>query len=136
MILVQQQIMDFSTRAFFWLSWHQIGLVCFGLLHLFYNMHIGRYNLAWIGVMIGFSVHSMLVIAYTGLVWVEMACIRIFAFGLGSFGWALSLLLIASLDHWSMPVFLIMSITWPVVILCNIDISVSLPKTLTKTKKE
>jgi hypothetical protein len=97
----------------FWFAGHQIGLLVYSLWHLIFHLNRGMPNHVVAGFLVGFAVHCMLFVSWSLINWSTNLCVLAFAIPTGLFGWAFSLVLIVSMDHWSMPPFLIAAVIWP-----------------------
>jgi hypothetical protein len=108
--------MNFRKFPFFWFAGHQIGLIIFSIFHLFYCLNTNNPNNAIAGFLVGFSVHFSLAVSWSLIGWSTTFIIWAIALSIGVTSWLTSLILIASLHHWSMGGFLGAAILWPIIV--------------------
>lgn len=108
--------MKYSKFPLIWFASHQLILIVFNVWYILFHVFENRNDYALAGFALGFTLHSMLFVSWSALAWEACSCVWPFTVFIGFLGWAFSLCLIVSLDHWSMFIFMIPSLLLPVVI--------------------
>jgi hypothetical protein len=105
--------MNYGKFPGFWFAGHQLLLLVFSIWHLIYHLQMDWRNTVIAGFFVGFGLHCMLFFAWSIILWTDSTCLWVVAFPTGIFGWLISLILVASLDHWTMVPFLLATVIWP-----------------------
>lgn len=106
--------MSFSKLPFLWFSVHQAFLIPFWIGYIIFYIDQWRLDYVYAGFLVGFISHTMLLFSWVLMEWTMNKCVFPCFFGLGLSGWAVSLFLIISLDHWLMLWLLFLFLSIPV----------------------